>query len=267
MPRTVLVTGATSGLGRAVADRLSADGHTVLVHGRDAERVNRLVAELPGDARGYVADLASLAAVRRLADEVQASEPRLDVLVNNAGVALTRRQESDDGIELTFAVNHLSHFVLTGRLLPLLRSSAPARIVNVASIGQAPIDWDDPLLERGYEGFRAYAQSKLAQISFTFELAERLGDDSDVTVTALHPATLMDTGMVRETFGRVQNAVDAGVGPVARLATGDDAAGVTGRYFDQTREARADAQAYDPGERKRLWELSVELAGEDPYGR
>ena len=265
MPRTILITGATSGLGRAVATELSEQGHTVLVHGRDPRRVEELTNELPRDARGYVADLASLAETRRLADEVDRHESRLDALVNNAGVASAERRESSDGIELTLAVNHLSHFVLTGRLLPLLERSAPARIVNVASIGQAPVDWDDPLLERGYEGFRAYAQSKLAQIAFTLELAERLGPASGVTVTALHPATLMDTAMVRATFGRPMNPVAAGVGPVVRLAAGADVEGVTGRYFDGTEDTRPEVRAEDPVERKRLWDLSVQLAQEDPY--
>jgi NAD(P)-dependent dehydrogenase (short-subunit alcohol dehydrogenase family) len=265
MAQTVLVTGATSGLGRAVARRLSADGHVVLVHGRDEQRTGALARELPGPARAYVADLARLDDVRRLARAVRAGEERLDVLVNNAGVATTERRESADGIELSFAVNHLSHFVLTGHLLPLLRRSAPARVVNVASVGQAPIDWDDPLTERGWDGFAAYARSKLAQIAFTLELAERLGAGAGVTVTALHPATLMDTGMVRSTFGRAMSSVDDGVGPVVRLATGDDAEGISGRYYDRTDEARPHAQAEDPDERRRLWELSVRLAGEDPY--
>jgi NAD(P)-dependent dehydrogenase (short-subunit alcohol dehydrogenase family) len=262
MPRTILVTGATSGLGRAVATELSDQGHTVLVHGRDPQRTEALAQQLGG--RAYTADLASLEQTRALADEVNANEPGLDTLINNAGVAVTERQESQDGIELTLAVNHLSHFVLTGRLLPLLQRNAPARIVNVASIGQAPIDWDDPQLNNSYEGFRAYAQSKLAQISFTIELAERLGQEP--TVTALHPATLMDTQMVRESFGRAMSTIDDGVGPVVRLATGDDVEGVTGRYFDQTRESTPEHQAVDPRERRRLWDLSIELAGEDPYG-
>ena len=139
---------------------------------------------------------------------------RLDALVNNAGIAMreSERRLSDDGHELTFAVNYLSHFLLTELLLPLLVRSAPARIVNVASVGQAPIDFDDPMLQRGYEGFRAYAQSKLAQIMFTFELAERL-NPLEVTVNALHPATLMDTKMVREGSGGSCRASTKACGP------------------------------------------------------
>ena len=259
----VLVTGATSGLGRAVTAVLAAEGHTVLVHGRDSGKVDQTVAGLGGDARGYTADLASLAEVRRLGHEVGEREERLDVLVNNAGVAATERRESADGIELDFAVNHLAHFVLTGRLLPRLACSAPARIVNVASIGQAPIDWDDPLLEGRWEGFRAYAQSKLAQITFTFALAERLPDG--VVTNALHPATLMDTNMVRESFGRAMSTVDDGVGPVMQLAVGDVGGEVSGRFFEMERESRAHAQAYDADAQARLWRLSAELAGDDPF--
>ena len=264
MAQTILVTGATSGLGRATAAELSDSGHTVLVHGRDQGKVDDLVGELDGEARGYVADLSSLDEVRRLADEVAANEQRLDVLVNNAGLVAPQRETSEDGIELTFAVNYVAPWLLTGRLLGLLERSAPARIVNVASIGQAPVDWDDPQLERGFEPYRAYAQSKLAQISYTFELAERL-DGSGVTVTALHPATLMDTQMVRQSFGRSMSTVEDGVGPVVRLVTGDDVEGVTGRYYDQTRESQADHQAQDPEALARLWDYTAELAGEDPY--
>src|SRR4051812_5101924 len=164
MGQTILITRATLGLGRAVAAELSDQGHTVLVHGRDPAKVDQAVGELGGDARGYVADLASLDEVRRLADDITGNEDRIDVLVNNAGVVTRERQESEDGIELTFAVNYLAHWLLTGLLLPKVER----RIVNVASIGQAPIDWNDPLLERGWESFRAYAQSKLAQIIHTF---------------------------------------------------------------------------------------------------
>jgi NAD(P)-dependent dehydrogenase (short-subunit alcohol dehydrogenase family) len=266
--KTVLITGSTDGLGRATALELAAGGATVLVHGRDPARVESTAAEVVragGEraAHSYVADLASLEEVRQLAEQVKDGEDRLDVLVSNAGVTRQSREESADGYELTFAVNYLSHFLLTGLLLPLLERSAPARIVNVASIGQSPIDFEDVMLERGYDPMRAYSQSKLAQIMFTFELAERLrrrGVDG-VMVNALHPATLMDTKMVRESYGRAMTSVQEGVDATVRLAVAPELDGVTGQYFDGQRESRANPQAYDPGARERLWELSERLTG------
>jgi NAD(P)-dependent dehydrogenase (short-subunit alcohol dehydrogenase family) len=266
--QTVLVTGATDGLGRALARELAARGATVLVHGRSQERLDDTLRELREATgserlRPYRADLASLEQVRRLGREVGA-ERRLDVLVNNAGIAgVGDRQESADGHELRFAVNYLAPFLLTHLLLPLLRRSAPARIVNVASVGQAPIDFDDVMLERGWEPLRAYRQSKLAQVMFTFELAERLraAGDTGVTVTALHPATLMDTKMAIESFGYAMSTVDEGVAATLRLAVAPEVDGVSGRYFDGLRESRANAQAYDPEARRRLWRLSEQLAG------
>ena len=215
--------------------------------------------------RPYWADLARLDDVRELARQLLEHERRLDVLVNNAGIADTRgpRRESPDGIELTFAVNHLSHFVLTLALLDLLRGSAPARIVNVASVGQAPLDFDDPGLERSYDGFAAYAQSKLAQISFTIELADRLAATGEhgVTVNAVHPATLMDTGMVRRAFGSARSSVQEGVDAVVRLVTARELDGVSGRYFEGTTEATPHGQALDASARRRLWELSERMTG------
>jgi NAD(P)-dependent dehydrogenase (short-subunit alcohol dehydrogenase family) len=139
----------------------------------------------------------------------------------------------------------------------------PARIVNVASVGQAPIDFGDVMLERGYDGMRAYGQSKLAQIMFTFELAERLraAGDAGVTVNALHPASLMNTKMVLESFGSTMSTVEDGVAATLRLVVSPDLEGVSGRYYDRLREARADPQAYDPQARRRLWRLSQELTG------
>jgi NAD(P)-dependent dehydrogenase (short-subunit alcohol dehydrogenase family) len=248
----VLITGSTDGLGRRVAELLAGRGETVLVHGRDPGKVERVCEEV-GAERGYVADLSSVAQARRLAEEVRRDCDRLHVLVNNAGVILPERRESADGHELTFAVNHLAHFVLTLELLPLLRESAPARVVNVVSAAQRAIDFDDVMLERGYDAFRAYSQSKLAQVMFTFELAERIPPEQ-VTVDALHPATLMDTNMVRG-FGRARalSSVDEGAEAVVWLI--DDRGG-SGRYFDGTREAGAHRQAYDPDARRRLWEIS-----------
>jgi NAD(P)-dependent dehydrogenase (short-subunit alcohol dehydrogenase family) len=252
--QTILITGSTDGLGRRVADDLAGEGARVLVHGRSPERVERTVEEV-GAAAGYVADFSSLDQVKRLAEEVRSAEDRLDVLVNNAGLVSPERRESEDGYELGFAVNYLAGFALTGLLLPLI----DGRIVNVASIGQYPIDFDDVMLEHGYEGYRSYAQSKLAQVMFTFELAERLGDG--VAVNALHPATLMDTKMVRESFGRTRDSVEDGARSVERLVADPELDGVSGRYFDRQSESTANEQAYDADARRKLWELSEELTG------
>ena len=262
---TILVTGATDGLGRRVARELAAKGATVLLHGRNPERLEATLEELMSQvgsekANSYLADLSSLAAVRDLADRILSEHDRLDVLVNNAGIIVRERRESEDGYELTFAVNYLSHFLLTRLLLPLLKDSAPARIVNVASAGQSPVDFSNLMLERGYDAMKAYSQSKLAQVMFTFELAEHLRD-TGVTVNALHPASLMDTKMVQSTFGYTMSTVEEGTEAVVRLAISPEIGGVTGRYFDGTREARANRQAYDPRVRNRLWVLSEELCG------
>jgi NAD(P)-dependent dehydrogenase (short-subunit alcohol dehydrogenase family) len=262
--RIVLVTGSTDGLGLATAQRLGALGACVLVHGRNPQKLERVLSGISSGGEsgphGYLADLSSLDETRRLARDVAAEHARLDVLVNNAGVVSLDRQLSRDGIELAFAVNYLSHFLLTLELLPLIAADG-GRVVNVASIGQQAIDFDDVMLERDYSASRSYSQSKLAQIMFTIELAARLGPDAPVTVNALHPATLMDTKMVRGFSGRVLSTVAEGTEATVRLAAGDDVDGVTGRYFDGLEEAAADPQAYDAEARRRLWELSEELSG------
>ena len=236
-----------------------------MVHGRSRDRGEAVVEELreqTGNPRLHLhlADLSSLDEVRRLADEVEAGHDELHTLVNNAGIGTGPREESEDGYELRFAVNYLSHFLLTHRLLDLLRRSAPARIVNVASAGQQPLDFDDVMLEREYDGFRAYAQSKLAQVMFSFDLAERLPAD-EVTVNVLHPASLMDTKMVRETFGRPWTQVEEGRDATLRLIVDPELDGVSGRYFDGTRDAAPNPQALNPEARRRLRELSERLAG------
>ena len=261
----VLVTGATDGLGRGVARDLASRGAKVLVHGRSREKLDALSQEL-GGAPTLQADLASLDEARRLAHQVEESTSALHVLINNAGIGSGRpdgrtRQESRDGFELRFAVNHLAGFVLTLRLLPLLRRSAPARIVHVASLGQAPVDFGDPMLEHSYDGTRAYSQSKLAQITTGFELAERL-DPAEVTVTSLHPSTFMPTKIVLEQRGSAVDTLEAGVEATVRLAIDPELEGVSGRFYDRRTEAVPEAQASDPEARRRLWALSLELTGE-----
>jgi len=266
----ILITGATDGLGRALALTLASRGATILLHGRSPARLDDTVRDIRGGAgsdrvRPYLADFSSLDQVGRLAEAVGRDWDRLDLLINNAGIGFGRpggpREVSADGYELRFAVNYLATFVLTMRLLPLLRRSAPARIVNEASAGQEAIDFDDVMSERDYDGVRAYRRSKLAQVMFTFELAERLRrDGAAVSVTALHPATFMNTKMVTESARVPVSMIEDGVKATLRLAVDPELEGISGRYFDQLHEARANEQAYDPKARARLWRLSEDLS-------
>jgi NAD(P)-dependent dehydrogenase (short-subunit alcohol dehydrogenase family) len=264
--KTILITGSTDGVGRRVAQRLGDTGARILVHGRDRTRGARIVSELRkagAEATFYPADLASLAEVRHLAEAVCNDHDRLDVLINNAGIgagAAPTRRESVDGHELVFAVNYLAGYLLTALLLPLLRASAPARIVNVASAGQQAIDFRDVMLMRGYSGARAYRQSKLAQILFTFDLADAL-KGSGVTATCLHPATFMDTTMVRQAGTTPISSVDDGADAILNLAVAPHMEGRSGLYFNRLTEARPDPQAYDKVARAKLRELSVTLTG------
>ncbi|MFI8230410.1 SDR family NAD(P)-dependent oxidoreductase [Streptomyces sp. NPDC085900] len=258
---TILITGATSGLGRYVAFELVRSGHVVLAHGRDAGRTERLVEELrtEGDAEGFVADLASLAQVRELGAHVGDAHPDLDVLINNAGVGAgapgAGRELSADGHELRLAVNYLAPVVLTRALLPVLRANTPARIVNVGSVGQEPLDFDDVEFRRGYDGFAAYRRAKFALAAHTFALAEELAD-TGVAVNVLHPATFMDTAMVREGGVTPWNTVADGAPGVLALATKDLG---TGGYFDGTSRSRAHELTYDGQVRRRLSAVTDQL--------
>jgi NAD(P)-dependent dehydrogenase (short-subunit alcohol dehydrogenase family) len=244
----------------------------LLLHGRDEARLADTVQRIGGGRgneklRSYRGDFSSLAEVRDMANRIERDEDRIDVVVNNAGVGSTlpgdgARMESGDGYELRFAVNYLAHFLLTRRLESLIRESAPARIVNVSSAGQAPIDFDDVMLERSYDGTRAYCQSKLAQIMFTFDLAEEVRDEG-VTVNCLHPASLMPTKIVMHARGAAISTLEEGLEATLRLVTDPALDGVSGLYFDGQDQARANAQAYDPDARRRLRKLSERLVGLD----
>lgn len=268
--KTALVTGSTSGLGEVVARRLGGMGATVIVHGLDEARGRAIAAEItaagPGRASFEPGDLSSLEEVRKLAARIRAAHPRLHLLINNAGILAKSgepRRVSKDGHELSFAINYLSHFLLTRELLPQLEAGAPARIVNVASGAQTPMHFDDIMLTRDYESGTAYAQSKLAQVMFTVSLAEML-DPARITVNALHPATMMNTPMVIDNGLKPRSSVEDGANAVMQLAVGSALTGRTGLFFNQMNESRANAQAYDAAARKRLWDLSVALTEKRP---
>lgn len=266
--RTVLITGSTDGVGSHVAIELARQGANVLVHGRDRQRGEAVIEEIRRNAKGtaklYQADFSSLDGVRALAAAVREDHDRLSILINNAGIGTRsggpQRRVSVEGHELRFAVNYLSGFLLTYLLLPLLKTGAPARIVNVASAGQMRIDFDDVMLARRYDGTQAYCQSKLAQIMFTIDLAKEL-EGSSVTVNSLHPATYMATTMVREAGVSPASTVAEGAEAILKLATSPELEGRSGLYFNRLQEARAHAQAYDAAARARLHKLSLDLTG------
>jgi NAD(P)-dependent dehydrogenase (short-subunit alcohol dehydrogenase family) len=265
--QTILITGATDGLGRALAAELAGEGAALLIHGRDEAKGRETIEDIRArtaneNLHWLRADLALLDEVRALAEEVGRGHERLDVLVNNAGIGTSEggggRMESRDGHELRFAVNYLAGYLLTRLLLPLLERSAPARIVNVSSAGQAPIDFDDVMLERRYDGVQAYCQSKLAQVMLTFDLAEELRGRG-VTATCLHPATYMPTKMVRESGVTPVSSLEEGVEAALRLVADPELDGVTGKYFNGLREAAPHPQANDPEARRRLREISERI--------
>jgi NAD(P)-dependent dehydrogenase (short-subunit alcohol dehydrogenase family) len=264
--RTALVTGSTDGLGREVANRLGALGADVIVHGRNRERGAEVVREIESSGGGavfYRADLGSLDEVAALIATIKEHHDSLSLLINNAGIWTEgddERRTSADGHELIFAVNYLAPYVLCHELKPLLERGAPSRIVNVSSIAQQPIDFDDVMLTQGFSASRAYAQSKLALVMLTLDLAAELAGDR-VTANALHPATLMDTTMVEKAGARPMTTVDDGADAVMQLAVSSELAGGTGLYYNSMNEARANAQAYDEAARARLRALSRELTG------
>ncbi|WP_328465405.1 SDR family NAD(P)-dependent oxidoreductase [Streptomyces sp. NBC_00448] len=260
--QTIMITGATDGLGRALARELAAQGATLVLHGRSDRKGEDLLAELRAatgnDRLSFLrADFANLADVHALAERA-AGLDRLDVLVNNAGIASPDRQVSADGHELTFQVDYLAGYVLAVRLAPLLARSAPARIVHVSSAGQAPIDFADPMLTRGYDVMQAYCQAKLAQIMLTVDLAEALAPQG-VTANALHPATFMPTKILMGVAPH--STLEEGMRNTLRLITDPALDGVSGQYFDGARHTRAAHDAYDPEARRRLRELSERLTG------
>jgi NAD(P)-dependent dehydrogenase (short-subunit alcohol dehydrogenase family) len=274
--RTCVVTGATSGIGEETALGLARLGARVRMVGRSRERgeasQRRIRAETGSDTvELHLADLASLTEIRRLAEELLEACPRIDVLVNNAGVVNLRRSTTVDGFETTFAVNHLAYFLLTNLLLDRIRASAPARIVNVASHAHrfGALDLDDLQSERRYRAMQTYGRSKSANILFTRELARRL-EGTGVTANCVHPGgvgTRLGThngglGRVAMRLARPFLRTPArGAETSIHVATAPELEGVSGRYFARCRETRPSPAATDPATAARLWELSSEMTG------
>jgi NAD(P)-dependent dehydrogenase (short-subunit alcohol dehydrogenase family) len=271
-----LITGATSGIGQAAALALAKMGATVAVVGRSEERAQATVAKIKNEAGNQnveylLADLSVQSQVRQLAENFKARYKHLDVLVNDAGAIFLRRQLSADGIEMTFAVNHLAYFLLTNLLLDTLKASAPTRVVNVASnshLGQH-LDFENLQLEHGYNPMRAYGRSKLCNLYFTYELARRL-NGTGVTVNAMHPgfvATNMGTNngrLVRLFLPLIHlNSLtpEQGARTVVYLASSPDVETVTGKYFVREREVASDPASYNEAAAKRLWKISEEMTG------
>lgn len=276
--KTVLVTGGTGGIGLATAAGLAGLGARVGIVGRDEGRARAAAERIRtagGDVDVFTADVSSRREVQRLAEQVLAAYPRLDVLVNNVGGYWATRHATEDGLERTFAVNHLAPFLLTHLLLDRLRSSAPARVVTVSSGAQAMgrIDFDDLQGVRSYSGQRAYNQSKLANVLFTYELARRL-EGSGVTANVLHP------GVVRTAFGQEDSrgwmrlmlpvvrpfmkTPERGAETSIYLAAAPEVEGVSGRYFANSRAKTSSRASYDTAAARRLWEVSAGLLGLAP---
>jgi NAD(P)-dependent dehydrogenase (short-subunit alcohol dehydrogenase family) len=275
--RTVLVTGGTGGIGRATATGLAALGARVAITGRDRARAEAAATAIRADGGPpvdvFVADMSSQAEVRRLAGEVLAALPRVDVLVNNVGGFWNSRQVTVDGLEHMFALNHLAPFLLTHLLAERLKQSAPARVVTVSSDAQrlGRIDFDDLQGERSWSGQRAYNQSKLANVLFTYELARRLRG-TGITANALHPG-IVRTGFGAEDPGRIQRMItpfmrllkspEEGAVTSIHLASAPELDGVTGQFFADRRPRRSSKRSYDESDASRLWAVSSELVGLD----
>jgi retinol dehydrogenase-12 len=272
-----LVTGATNGIGKVTALELAKMGATVIVVGRNPDKTEAVVNELRAQSGSdrvdkALADLSSLAEVRALAENFKRKYSRLDVLVNNAGAYFGKRQVSADGYEMTFALNHLSYFLLTALLLDVLKASAPSRIVNVASDAHrtVPLDFDDLQAEKKFNGLVVYGRSKLANILFTYELAKRL-QGTNVTANTLHPGfvatgfgadsgALMRIG-IKITARLMGVSVEEGAQTTIYLASSPEVEGVTGKYFQKCKPAQSSAASYDVDARERLWQISEQLCG------
>ncbi len=271
--KTVLITGANSGIGKATAAALASFGATVILASRDLAKGQAAADEASTSGKGQIIckqlDLASFSSIRRFATEVLAEHEQVHVMINNAGLMLSDRRETEEGFEQTLGINHIGHFLLTDLLLERIKASAPARIINVSSSGHAQaggMDFDDPMSEKNYDGFKVYARSKLANVLFTQELAERLAG-TGVTVNSLHPGVVA-TGFSKDGdahgflatffkwFAPFLRSPENGAATSIFLASSPQVTDITGQYFADCKAKRVAKGARDVSAQKRLWELT-----------
>ncbi len=263
--QTILITGATDGIGKCAAIDLARKDAYLILHGRNKQKLDKVIKEIKfssgnNNIQGFVADFSSMNEVRNCAKQILNKHEKIDILINNAGAGFAAPRYGKDGTELRLAVNYLAPFLFTNLLLPAIKKASPSRIVNVSSAGQSPINFDDIMMEKNFDGVNAYCQSKLALIMFTIDLAEEL-KNAKVTVNALHPGTYLDTNMVRDAKIKPLGTPQSGAEAEIYLATSPELKNVSGKYFNVKKEARANSQAYDEKVRKRLKELTLQLTG------
>ncbi|GAB4130125.1 MAG: SDR family oxidoreductase [Ignavibacteriales bacterium] len=266
MNKIILITGSTDGIGKQTACELAKNEDLIIIHGRDKKKCQSTVKWIKGKVDKpkldfVTADLSSLNEVRKMAAEVISKYDKLDVLINNAGVYKHQKELSQDGNEMTFAINHLAHFLLTNLLLPLLKKSESARIINVSSIAhtRAAMDFSNLNSENYFDGYYTYSLSKLANILFTYELAERLAD-TKITVNALHPGVI-STKLLQSGFNISGSSLKEGAATSVYLATSPEVEGVTGKYFIKSAESPSAPISYSKEYQKKLWEASEKLVG------
>ena len=263
MQKTILITGSTDGIGKETAFELASGGHRVLIHGRDSEKVERTISEVKkksgnNNISGYVADLSSLLKVKEMSVALLDTEKKLDVLLNNAGVIMKSYQLSDEGLEMTFSVNHLSHFYLSGLLLPLLLKNEKSKIINLSSmVHSSNIDFDELLDPRFFDSVNAYSLSKLCNVLFTYKLSGIL-KDTGITVNCMHPGVI-NTKMLKDTWGPIGSPVKEGADREVFLVESELTDMLTGKYFQDNRERKSSIVSYDKTIQTALWNLSISL--------